>query len=377
MITVSLCMIVKNEEDVLARCLDTIKDCVDEINIVDTGSTDRTVEIAKQYTDRVFFFEWTGRFADARNESFKYATKDYILYLDADDVVLEEDREKFKKLKETLDPAVDSVSMFYNAGMDQFGNVTLRYRRNRLVKREKNFQWGGDAHNYLNVFGHIINSDIGITHKSVRHATGRNLSIYKDKIERGDSFSPRDYFYYGNELRENGHPEEAIESYDKCIALKEGWVEDKFYACINKADCYTRLKENQKALESLFQSFVFSRTPRPEACSRIGDKFKVANQFKDASYWYELAVLMKPDENQWSFSYPAFSTWYPHLQLCVCYDKLGDIEKSYENNEKAREYRPQDPAVLHNKHYLEKKMEKLKEEKEKKEQEKEDKVEKE
>src|SRR5690606_26419850 len=123
MVTISLCMIVKNEEAVLARCLDTVKDLVDEINIVDTGSTDRTVEIANQYTDRVFHFAWTGKFADARNESFKYATKDYILYLDADDVLLEPDRQKFMHLKETLDPAVDSVSMYYDAGTDEFGNV--------------------------------------------------------------------------------------------------------------------------------------------------------------------------------------------------------------------------------------------------------------
>ena len=125
MITISLCMIVKNEEEVLARCLNSVKDLVDEINIVDTGSDDRTVEIAKEYTDRVFFFEWTGRFTDARNESFKHATQDYILYLDADDVILEEDRDKFKELKEN-DLSVDSVSMYYNAGTDEFGNVTLQ-----------------------------------------------------------------------------------------------------------------------------------------------------------------------------------------------------------------------------------------------------------
>ena len=53
LVTISLCMIVKNEEEVLARCLETVKDIVDEINIVDTGSTDRTVEIAKEYTERV------------------------------------------------------------------------------------------------------------------------------------------------------------------------------------------------------------------------------------------------------------------------------------------------------------------------------------
>ncbi|UJW59778.1 glycosyltransferase [Bacillus sp. A116_S68] len=356
MITISLCMIVKNEEEVLARCLDSVKELVDEINIVDTGSDDTTVQIAKSYTERVFFYEWTGNFAEARNESFKHATKDYILYLDADDVILEEDQKKFKQLKKTLDPSVDSVSMFYNAGTDEYGNVTLRYRRNRLVKREKNFKWGGDAHNYLNVSGKIINSDVAITHKKIKHSVSRNLSIYKTKIDRGDIFSARDYFYYGNELRENGHPEEAITAYEKNIEMKEGWIEDKFYACINKADCHRKLGDLDSELSTLFQSFTFSKTPRPEACSRIGYNFQSKRLYDHATFWYELAIKLKPDPNQWSFSYPAYSTWYPHLQLCVCYDRLGNAEEAYKHNEKARKYRPEDRSVKHNKDYLEKKL---------------------
>lgn len=355
MVTISLCMIVKNEEEVLARCLDCVKDIVDEINIVDTGSTDKTVEIAKQYTDRIFHHEWTG-FAPARNESFRHATKEYIFYLDADDILSEEDQEKLKKLKETLDPAVDSVSMFYNAGTDEFGNVTLRYRRNRLVKTSKNYRWEGDVHNYLNVTGNIINSDIAITHKKTGHAVGRNLNIYKMKIERGDVFGARDYFYYGNELRENGHYQEAIEAYTKNIDMKEGWIEDKVYACINRADCYRFLGDLDQELKSLFASFAFSKTPRSETCSRIGYNFQRKKDYKSAIYWYERAVEEVPDENRWSFSYPAYSTWYPHLQMCVCYDRLGETEKAYQHNEEARKYRPEDKSVLSNKAYFEKKL---------------------
>src|SRR5690625_2694538 len=138
MVTVSLCMIVKNEEEDQERCLTSLQDLVDESNIVDTGSTDETIKIAKKVTDRVSQFEWTGKCKDARNESFKHATKEYIFYVDADDVLLEPDREKFKILTKTLDPSVDSVSMYYNAGMDEFDNVTLQFRRNRLVKRTRN-----------------------------------------------------------------------------------------------------------------------------------------------------------------------------------------------------------------------------------------------
>ena len=94
MATVSLCMIVKNEEAVLARCLESIKDAVDEIIIVDTGSTDHTKEIAEKYTDLVYDFPWINDFSAARNFSFSKASKDYIMWLDADDVVTEENQKK-------------------------------------------------------------------------------------------------------------------------------------------------------------------------------------------------------------------------------------------------------------------------------------------
>lgn len=353
MVTISLCMIVKNEEKVLARCLDTVKDLVDEINIVDTGSTDRTVEIAKKYTQRVFYFQWIDNFAAARNESFKYATKDYILYLDADDVILEKDRIKLRKLKETLDPTVDSVSMYYDAGTDEYGNVTLRYRRNRLLKRERNFKWQGDCHQYINVTGKILNSDIAITHKKIRHAVGRTISIYEKKIAKGDTFTPRDYFYYGNELRENGHYEKAIESYNKNINMKEGWIEDKIFACIFQGDCYRYLGNPDKELASLYRSFHFS-APRAEACCRIGDNFLRKRDYKTAVFWYQLAAGQVPDPQRWSFIYPAYYTWYPHLQLCLCYYNLHNVQKAYEHNEEASKYRPEDSRILHNKKLFDK-----------------------
>src|SRR5690625_1188927 len=352
MVTISLCMIVKNEEEVLERCLHSVKDLVDEINIVDTGSTDNTIDIAKKFTNCVYHFDWTGKFKDARNESFNKATKDYIFYLDADDVLLEDDRKKFKKLKETLDPSIDSVSMYYNAGIDEFGNVSLKYRRNRLVKREKQFKWKGDCHNFLEVSGYIVNSNIAVTHKKTSHSIGRNLNIYQKKIENKEEFMPRDYFYYGNELRENGHYEEAIENYSKHLSLNDGWIEDKVYSCIYRADCYRLSGNSEDELESLFASFNFSKTPRPEACSRIGYHFQQKREFNSAIFWYKLATTIEEDPNKWSFTYPAYSTWYPHLQLCVCYYNLQDFENSYVHNERAREYRPKDKHILFNKGVL-------------------------
>ncbi|MEA2466818.1 MAG: hypothetical protein QOJ57_944 [Thermoleophilaceae bacterium] len=93
-LTLSLCMIVKDEEEMLPRCLAAVKPAVDEMIIVDTGSTDRTVEIAESFGARVLHHEWTGSFSDARNVSLEAATGDWIIYLDADEVLVEEDAER-------------------------------------------------------------------------------------------------------------------------------------------------------------------------------------------------------------------------------------------------------------------------------------------
>ena len=85
MISLSLCMIVKDEEEVIRRCLDSVINIVDEIIIVDTGSTDKTKEIAKEYTRKVYDFKWIDDFSEARNFSFSKASKEYILWMDADE----------------------------------------------------------------------------------------------------------------------------------------------------------------------------------------------------------------------------------------------------------------------------------------------------
>ena len=84
MISISMCMIVKNEQDILARCLDSYAGTYDELIIVDTGSTDNTKEIAAHYTDKIYDFEWINDFSAARNFAFSKATKEYIYSADAD-----------------------------------------------------------------------------------------------------------------------------------------------------------------------------------------------------------------------------------------------------------------------------------------------------
>ncbi len=264
MITISLCMIVKNEEEVLEQCLKSIYEICDEIIIVDTGSTDKTKEIAKKYTDNIFDFEWIDDFSAARNYSFSQAKMDYILWLDADDVLLIEDQLKLKVLKKELDSNVDSVSMNYILTFDEYNNPSFYFRRNRLVKRSNNFKWIGPVHEYLEVSGNVYLADIAVVHrknnKNNNHLTDRNLKIYEKRLKSGEDFSPRDLFYYANELKDHEKYNKAIIYYKKFLATGKGWIEDKIRACLSMAEAYEIEGKVDEEMAMLLKTFTMAST---------------------------------------------------------------------------------------------------------------------
>lgn len=106
----SLCMIVKNEEEMLGGCLESVKNVVDEIVIVDTGSTDKTLEIANKYGANIYHFEWINDFSEARNESIKHSTSQWILYLDADERLTFESQNAIRTL---LNTANEEIGAYY------------------------------------------------------------------------------------------------------------------------------------------------------------------------------------------------------------------------------------------------------------------------
>ena len=147
MISISLCMIVKNEEKLLKRCLDSYRPVCDEIVIVDTGSTDRTKEIAAGYTDLIYDYPWNNDFAAARNFAFSKANCDYIFSADADEVLDEENRRQFLNLKQVLVPEIDIVQMIYvnSKSHNTVYNFEEEYRP-KLFKRLRTFEWISPIH---------------------------------------------------------------------------------------------------------------------------------------------------------------------------------------------------------------------------------------
>lgn len=352
MISISLCMIVKNEQETLARCLESVKAAVDEIIIVDTGSTDATKQIAAQYTDKVYDFPWIDDFSAARNYSYSLATKDYIMWLDADDILEPDQRDNIVTLKNTLDPRVDIVMMKYIAATDAQGRPSFWYYRERLSRRSGNYKWFEPVHEYLALAGNIINADISIKHAKMHPAVpGRNLSIYEKILQSNGALSPRGLYYFARELKDNEQYQRAIDHYCIFLDTRRGWVEDNIGACVDIAKCYTVLGERENALFALLRSFQFA-APRAEACCRIGYHFKDAGDYNTAIFWFTLAEQLDKPDNTWSFVENDYLGYIPCVELCVCYDKLGKRDMAVLYNERAAQYKPDDPAVLYNREYF-------------------------
>lgn len=361
MASISLCMIVKNEEYVLERCLESVRSLADEIIIVDTGSTDRTREIAKKYTDRIYEIPWKDDFAWARNFSFSKAKMDFCMWLDADDVIDEENRKKFKKVKESLSWKTDVVMMKYAAAFNESGEPVFSYYRERLLKNDGSFQWEGRVHEAIVPHGEILYTDVEIFHKKEKDGeAGRNLRIYEKMIGEGRKLVPRELFYYGRELYYNGRKEEAAEVLQEFLQGPGGWLENKIEACKTLSDCYRESGNDEEALAILFRSFAMD-APRAEICCQIGLWFQERERWKEAAFWYKTALQAEKKEENGGFIQEECYGFLPAVNLCLCYDKLGDISTAYKFHKMAAKIRPHAKEVEWNEAYFQKLQEEVEE----------------
>lgn len=352
MATVSLCMIVKDEGETLRRCLDSAKGLVDEIVVVDTGSGDDTVSIAREYTDKVYEFDWIEDFSAARNYSFSKAEMDYILWLDADDVIEEDQWAPFRALVEMLDIAQpDAVMMRYNIAFDGVGRPTFSYYRERLVRRASGPLWMEPVHEYIQVGGKMINSEVAVSHRKPpsRDAvkSDRNLRIYERELKEKGQLSPRGQYYYARELMEHGRWRAAVAGFELFLRGGKGWVEDCIQACLEIGRCYMELKEEEQALGALVRSFVYD-TPRGEVCCRIGYVYKGRGDHRRAAFWFGLVEGLPRPEGRWGFVREDDWGYVPAVESCVCWYALGDMGKAREWNAKAERFKPESEAVQWN-----------------------------
>lgn len=349
----SLCLIVKNEEKNLGFCLNNAKEYADEIVIVDTGSVDRTKEIAGKYTDKVYDFTWVYDFSKARNFAFDKATKEYLMWLDADDIVPKESVKNILKWKND-ETDFDVLLCPYVTAFDENFNPIFQFNRERIVKNEKRFRFKERVHEVIVPAGTIkIDESIKIYHnKKEALPSTRNLDIYEKMIAEGETLSPRSQFYYARELSFHKKYDEAIHMFSKFLYEGKGWVENKIEACLNLSKCYQAKGEEDKALSVLFGSFVYD-LPRGETLYEIGNVFLSRQDYIKAIYYFKLALEAKPNLNSGGFVTIDCYGFLPAIQLCVCYHKLGDMINSRHYHEVSKAFKPDSELVKYNEKYFE------------------------
>lgn len=335
MITISLCMIVKDEEKVLRRCLDSVKDLVDEIVIVDTGSTDGTRQIAASYTDKVYDFKWIHDFSAARNFAFSKAACDYIYSADADEVINEENREKFKILKQTLLPEVEIVQMYYGNQLS-FGTIYNydRELRPKLFKRIRTFEWIEPIHETVRLNPVVYDSDVEITHLPQESHTGRDLQAFKRQIAKEGRLSERLFNLYAKELFVSGSNQDFLEAEDYFTQIANDpqttMEQLKEALCVVVKAAAVRgdyLKFYRYALKDIASEGV------SEICYELGEYYFRVGEYEEAAVWFYNAV------------YEAHSILNVHCSgdkplygLSQCYEKMGQKETAAEYKELAKNW---------------------------------------
>ncbi len=223
--TISCCMIVKNEETLLKQCLESVKDYVDELIIVDTGSTDGTVEIARQFTDKVHFHPWEGSFSKARNQSLAYASGDWIFIIDADEEIVQGSGEKLREAVRSAGPAdaiqANIISTYSN------GAKSARHNSERLFRNNGVIHYEGIVHNRVEGPSNIKESKIELMHygydveeKKAQEKFVRTSDLLKKQIEENPE-DPSPHHYLGASYLSRGMNEDAARESIIAIELAE------------------------------------------------------------------------------------------------------------------------------------------------------------
>ena len=329
MVTFSLCMIVKNEERVLERCLGSVADLMDEIIIVDTGSDDKTTQIAAEFTDKIYDFVWTGSFSDARNFAFSKAGCDYIYSADADEILDEENRQKLKILKKTILPEIDIVQMKYTNQLE-FGTIYNfdEELRPKLFKRVRTFRWEEAIHEMVVLEPVIYDSDIAIIHKPEQSHTSRDISAFERIIKEGNRLSKRLHNMYAKELFVSGSDEDCI----RAVSFFEASVLDGARSIdeIKEACCVAARGNRLSGNIPAFFKYALKNVAADgcaEICYEIGSYYMEAGDYEEAILWLYNAAF----ETECILNIH-YGGKLPLQALAKCYEKCG-------NEELAEQYR--------------------------------------
>ena len=271
--SIAVCMIVKNEEELLGRALESVKDA-DAIYVCDTGSTDGTLEVARKYTNNICTeFKWCDDFAAARNHVKSHVKEDWILSIDADEYCHD-----FSKVREVIQYADQAVRVF----MHQDGRGAAdNFKVPRLFKNSPDITWHGAVHNHLSISGEgEYIGDVHITYSySPAHELDpdRSLRILQKEVQ--DPTKCREMYYLGIELWKRKRFHEAVMWFQRHVVMTNHTAE-KADSFLQMSKCLSAMGLDDEARDVCLQAINLNP------------------QFKEAVRW--MGHISTPEHaNQW------------------------------------------------------------------------------
>lgn len=344
----SLCMIVKNEGITLGPCLDSVKDVVDEMIIVDTGSIDETISIASQFGAKVIQHKWQNDFAEARNISLDHATGQWVLFLDADERL---DRDSISILKEiiTNNDAAEGYRFTFINYIDD-GSSTITSSLFRLF-RNKGYRFTGKIHEQIELEvaknGVIKDVPISIHHfgylsniQAAKDKSSRNISMLQAELQLAPN-DPYLRFQFGSSLGIMGKHLEAIQEFTEVYNCYKGmdpatWPAFATHSIYLMSKSFYFLGQYHQALK--WSEWAMTRWRITELYYQHGNIQHKLRQHADA-----ISTLLRCQDrkecNSTSFqTVPGTGSYLAMLNIGKIYEFMGDIEsarewyfKSFEN----------------------------------------------
>lgn len=337
----SLCMIVKNEEKFLEGCLKSVQGVVDEIILVDTGSTDKTLEIAKAFGAKQFLFPWTGDFSAARNEALSHATGEWILYLDADERLKSGQGKKLRHLLSHNNVKAYNVWIEGSTNLRE-GAVVQRNAYPRIFRSHPSVRFEGRVHEQITpslerMEWAIYLTDIVIEHlgygqgfDTVKEKAKRNREMLKKQLE-DEPNNAYARFQYGNTLSILGEYDDAYGELQQALGTENlsSSICASAFNLLSEIDI--QKGEFERVLDHAQQSLKNASNQKMArwflAVAYIGDK-----KFSDALSVLTELMQRKP---QWAHGVvPAFDInieqWKILFQQGICYEGLQRYDKAAE-----------------------------------------------
>jgi glycosyltransferase involved in cell wall biosynthesis len=320
--TISLVMIVRNEEQTLPACLDSVAGLVDQYVVVDTGSTDGTREIIKQRCGKLHEIPFVN-FVETKNKALELATGDYVLFMDADERLIEG--------HDVIRAAVESDTVCI-AGLIVEGplpNIIQSYYRARVWRNDGQWTFSGPGVHEVICGPANMTLFPGIrvhhdhTHRTAGSYTARwelYIGLLRAALER----NPRDTraaFYLARTLSDNEQTLAAIQAYQYYLSLSSEFRDENWQAAYDIAACWKRLGEYTFTFEALNLALGFDDR-RAETYCLHGDTLMQLNRWEDAIPAYEKALSLQVPEDVTLFVNPRAYCTYPAEQLVLCYDRI-------------------------------------------------------